>query len=193
VRPLAWVPNAITMLRVLLVPVWGVLAEASRREFDASGSLEPYRSWSVGVLLLIGVSDLVDGYVARRYCLTSRSGAMLDAAADKLAQVVLLTFFALRGPPAYAPIPLWFLVLVFARDLLLLAGYLWLRRAGEVAVVHRAHGKLTSVLLFGLLVWIDLGGDPALVAVAVPLFAIVVTLSTIGYVRDGWRQRAEAR
>src|SRR5688572_9157758 len=111
-----WLPNAITAVRILLVPVWGVLAELSRQAFDTTGP-EPYRTWSVVVLLLIGASDLVDGFLARSFALTSRTGATLDAVADKLVQVCLLTFFTLRGPPAYTAIPLWFLLLVFGRDL----------------------------------------------------------------------------
>lgn len=188
-RPWMVLPNAITVLRIVLVVVWGVVAEASRRQFDALGDLEPYRTWSVVVLCVIGVSDLADGYLARRWHLTSAFGATLDAVADKLAQVVLLTFFTFRGPPAYASIPLWFLLLIFGRDLLLLLGYFSVRRrVGSVVVVHRAHGKIASVLLFVLLVWIDAGGSEAVVRVAVPMFAAVVACSALGYVRDGWRQ-----
>ncbi|MEZ5965678.1 MAG: CDP-alcohol phosphatidyltransferase family protein [Planctomycetota bacterium] len=188
-RMLRALPNTITVLRMVLVGVWGCLAEWSRQRYDAGAPLDPPRVWAVVVLLAIGVSDLVDGWLARRWHLQTQLGATLDAVADKLAQVVLLTFFAFRGPPAYAPIPLWFLLLVFGRDLLLLAGCLGVRhRAGSVDVVHRAHGRFASVLLFALLVWINVGGGDSVVRVAVPLFAAVVALSTIAYVRDGWRQ-----
>ncbi|HLU40052.1 MAG TPA: CDP-alcohol phosphatidyltransferase family protein [Planctomycetota bacterium] len=186
--PRRWLPNAITVARIVLVPVWGVLAELSRRGFDVA-TPEPYRSWSAAVLLAIGVSDLADGWLARRFGLATRTGATLDAIADKLAQVCLLTFFTLRGAPAYTAIPLWFLVLVFARDVLLLAGYVALkRRRGTVRVVHRAHGKASSVVLFGLLVWINLGGGPDPVTWVVPGVAVLVALSTFAYLREGWRQ-----
>lgn len=188
-RLVANLPNAITAVRLLLVPVWGILAEASRQAFDATGSTEPWRGYAVGVLALIGVSDVVDGYLARRLGVMSRTGATLDAVADKLAQVVLLTFFAFRGPPAYAAIPIWFLLLVFGRDLVLLLGCLVVRRrAGSVDVVHRMHGKLASVLLFLLLVWINLGGSAGLLVFALPAFGAVVVVSTAAYVRDGWQQ-----
>lgn len=188
-RLVANLPNAITVVRLLLVPVWGILAEASRQAFDATGSSEPWRLRAVAVLALIGVSDVFDGYLARRLGVISRTGATLDAVADKAAQVVLLTFFAFRGPPAYAAIPLWFLLLVFGRDLVLLLGCLLVRRrAGSVEVVHRAHGKLASVLLFLLLVWINLGGSADLLRFVLPAFGAVVAISTAAYVRDGWQQ-----
>lgn len=193
-RLLRALPNAITSLRIVLVAVWGVLAEWSRQRFDDGLDLEPARLWSVVVLAAIGVSDLLDGWLARRWHLQSPLGATLDAVADKLAQVVLLTFFTFRGPPAYAAIPLWFLLLVFARDLALLLGYLSVRRrVGSVEVVHRAHGKFASVLLFALLVWINAGGSDRVVGVVVPVFALVVASSALAYVRDGWRQVAGVR
>lgn len=187
----AWLPNLVTTVRIALVPVWGLLAELSWRRFEAAGTLEPYRSCAVAVLCAIGASDLLDGWLARRFGLASAKGATLDALADKLAQVVLLAFFTFRGPPAYAGIPLWFLVLVFARDLLLLCGYLALRgRRGGVRVEHRPHGKLASSLLFALLLGITLGAPEEPVRVAVPVLAAVVVLSTAAYVRDGVRQMA---
>lgn len=187
----AWLPNLITVCRILLVPVWGLLAEASRRAFVETGEHGSLKAWSVAVLLAIGVSDLVDGFLARRLGLTSRTGATLDAVADKLAQVVLLTFFTFRGEPAYATIPLWFLVLILGRDLILLVGYFVVtRRCGTVEVVHRVHGKAASLLLFTLLVCLNLGGGQNLVRVVVPLFATLVVVSTISYFRDGWRQLA---
>jgi cardiolipin synthase len=181
-----WLPNAITALRIVLVPVWLLLAEGGREGTPAAAAC---RSWSAGVLLLIGASGLVDGWLARRFGLASRSGAVLDAVADKLAQVVLLAFFALRVPPRQTGIPGWFALLVFGRDLFLLAGYLVVRRrTGTVRVTHRPHGKAASVLLFALLLWINLGGGPQPVAWLLPPLGLVLALSALAYARDGWRQ-----
>lgn len=184
----AWLPNAISALRVALVPAWVVCAEAANGA--ANGADQDAWRWAAfAVLATIGASDVLDGWLARRFGLASRTGAMLDAVADKLAQVVLFTWLALRGGLAFAAIPLWFLLLLIGRDLLLLVGW-WLvrRRAGAVQVVHRAHGKLASLLLFGQL--LALGAD--LRAFAAPLtlggVAAFVLGSTLLYVRDGWRQ-----
>ena len=79
----------------------------------------------------------------------------LDALADKLAQICLLVYFTLAPGPAFAPIPLWFLIVVLARDAALGAGWLVLRlRRGPVRVIHKAHGRLSSLLMFGILVWV---------------------------------------
>ena len=140
------------------------------------------------LLGLIGVSDVVDGWLARRWHLTSRAGATLDAFADKLAQVGLVTFFTFRGAPVFPETPLWFFLLLFGRDVFLGCGWLltrWLR--GNMRVVHRVHGKAVSVLLFLLLMWLSAGREQG-VDVAVVLIAVLVIASTAGYVRDGWAQ-----
>lgn len=187
----AWLPNAISWLRIALLPLWVVLAEAANRSGERGEDVGPARTAALLVLAMIGLSDVVDGQLARRFGLQSRVGALLDAVADKLAQVTLFTYLGLRHGPAYAAVPLWFLVLLIGRDLLLLAGFrLVRRRRGAVAVVHRAHGKLVSLLLFLLLLAFGAGaGDRVTIALLLGVTAVVL-VSTALYVRDGARQVA---
>lgn len=82
---------------------------------------------------------------------------MLDAVADKLAQVSLLTFFLVTDSVAFAHVPLWFFAVIVGRDVLLGIGTLLVRkRRGDVAVVSEVHGKLASAMLFVLLLGITL-------------------------------------
>lgn len=181
VRPPRWLPNAITGLRVVLVPTFLLLATAS----------EPSRAACLVALVALGASDVVDGWIARRFELATPLGALLDAAADKLAQVALLALFAFDTRPVFAQIPVWFFVLVVARDLLLGAGWLWIHhRRGHVDVVHESHGKIASFLLFLLLVWITAGLAEAVVLPAVLVVTAIVVSSTAAYVRSGIRQLA---
>ena len=109
-----WLPNLISGLRIFLVPVWVMVAESCREAAVAELPTATYRAWALIVLGTIGASDVVDGWLARRLNLQSRMGATLDAFADKLFQVVLVIFLAIRAEPAFAPIPFWFLVLLMA-------------------------------------------------------------------------------
>lgn len=185
----SWLPNAISMLRVLLVAVWVMFAETANQAGEAGRSAGDSRGWAAVVLLTIGFSDVLDGWLARRFGLQSQLGETLDAIADKLAQVVLFTYLALRTGPAFPAVPLWFLGLLIARDVLLLLGYLSIRRRhGVVDAEHRLHGKASSLLLFVLLVAYSAGAPddlriPLLVA-ATALF----TVSTALYVQHGIRQ-----
>jgi cardiolipin synthase (CMP-forming) len=144
---------------------------------------------AVVILCAIGISDVLDGWLARRFKLASQMGATLDAFADKLFQVVLVTFFALRAEPAFTPIPIWFLILLVGRDLLLGLGWLILQgRIGEVTVIHRIHGKVASVLLFVLLLLVTADIGKTLIDPAIWLITTIVVLSTAAYVRTGFRQ-----
>jgi cardiolipin synthase len=188
-----WLPNAISGLRIAAVPAWAVAAEVANRQAEAGVEHADARAWTLGILLGIGASDLVDGYLARRFGLESRFGATLDAVADKLAQVVLVTYLALRIGPAFAAVPLWFLGLLIARDLVLLAGVLAIRsRVGRVAVVHRWHGKAASVLLFLLLCAFSAGHGDEVTWPLLCAIAVLVVWSTVLYVRDGFRQVSRA-
>src|SRR3954452_25402166 len=89
------VPNALSVLRLLGVPLflWLVLGP------EADG-------WALGVLMLSGVTDYLDGYLARRLDQASRLGAILDPVADRLYILAVVIGLALRDI-----VPWWFAVL----------------------------------------------------------------------------------
>jgi cardiolipin synthase len=189
----AWLPNAISFFRVLLVPVWVLCAECANRTAEAGDDAGDMRRLAAAVLVVIGASDVADGWLARSFGLQSHLGAALDAIADKLTQVVTITYLALRTGPAFAAVPLWFLGLLLGRDLLLLAGTLAIRgRRGCVDVEHRVHGKVSSLILFLLLLVFSADAMPELRQVLLVLAAVMLTVSTALYVRAGFRQYRRA-
>lgn len=186
-----WLPNAISVARIALIPVWVWCAEASCAAGGdrAAGEDGGARLLALIVLCTIGVSDVVDGYLARRFHLESRVGATLDAVADKLAQVVLIVYFASREPSVFFAVPWWFAIVLFGRDAVIATGCLLIRRrCGRVRVVHRVHGKIASFLIFALLVWITAGWAAAWIEPALYAISALVVVSTVAYVRDGFAQ-----
>jgi CDP-diacylglycerol--glycerol-3-phosphate 3-phosphatidyltransferase len=106
--PLAQIPNALTVARLALIPVFVVLmVRAGHRP-----------SWPAGVVFgIAGITDQVDGFLARRWQVESHFGKLADPLADRLmidAAVILLF--------AYDRLPWAGLVVVLGRDLVLLAG-----------------------------------------------------------------------
>jgi len=174
-----WLPNAITWLRIVLIPVFLLLATAESRS----------RVACMVTLGALGFSDVADGWLARRYGLGTAFGATLDAVADKLAQVALITLFAFDDSTFFWTIPMWFFAVVVARDVVLGVGWLLIRaKRGTVVVEHEQHGKLASFLTFLMLFWItaglpDIGGMWVVIALT-----ILIVASTVRYFQAGWRQ-----
>ena len=101
------IPNLITILRFLLVPAV-VLAMLNMR-WD----------WAFAGFLVAGISDGVDGFIARRFNQQSKLGAYLDPMADK---VLLVSVFVVMG--FIGQLPLWLVVTMVSRDALIICAVL---------------------------------------------------------------------
>jgi cardiolipin synthase len=106
------VPNLITLGRILLVPivVWAISS--------------PGAMWIAFVLFVVaGVSDAVDGFLAKRFGMASELGAYLDPLADKALIVSIYLTLGINGA-----IPRWLVILVVSRDILIVGGIIlsWL-------------------------------------------------------------------
>lgn len=127
-------PNIITFVRLLLVPVMVYML------------LEGRYGAALAVFVSAAASDVVDGFLARRFQQQSYLGAVLDPAADKLMVVcsaVTLTTLKL--------LPVWVAAAVVLRDVVIVAGffaYRWLR--GHVEMTPTLLGKLNTGLVFGV-------------------------------------------
>jgi len=165
-------PNLLTVLRLLLVaPVaWLILGEA-----HAAALL---------LFVLAGLSDALDGFLARRFDWTSRLGALLDPLADKLLLVVSCLCLSQVGL-----IPWWLTLVVLGRDLLIVGGALCYRwRVGALDISPSRLGKLSTLLQSTLvsLVLLQAGPLPALAVLRPPLFLLVLLAclaSAADYVR----------
>ncbi len=185
-----WLPNAISIARIALVPVWLALAWEARR-VALSGD-DPSPLGPILVLLVIGASDVVDGAIARRFALTTNLGATLDAVADKIAQISTVTFLVLAGAPAFTPLPVWLMLTLATRDFLLVVGWCAVhRKRGEVNTEHQWHGRASSTLLFVLVISALAGAPPSTVALGAAVVLLFVVPSTIAYLSAGWRQLSQ--
>lgn len=113
-------PNQITIGRILLIPVFVVLAIYYGKTASAGHPDETLRLATIGVFLVAALSDGVDGWLARRFHLKSRLGAILDPIADKgLMLTAIITLSVTKWP---YELPVWYPVLVIARDVIIVTG-----------------------------------------------------------------------
>jgi cardiolipin synthase (CMP-forming) len=145
------IPNAISVARLAGVPVFLWLVLGPKADW-----------WAVGLLIAAGVSDWLDGKIARALNQGSRLGQVLDPAADRLYIAATLAALALRGI-----IPWWLVGLLAGRELVLGLALLGLRRYGYGPLQVSFIGKAATLCLlyaFPLLFLGEHGGTAALVA-----------------------------
>jgi CDP-diacylglycerol--glycerol-3-phosphate 3-phosphatidyltransferase len=171
--PLAALPNALTIARLLLIPVFVVLM------VRAGGG----HSWPAAILFgAAGATDQVDGFLARLWHVESRFGKIADPLADRLlidAAVILLV--------AYGRLPWAGLVVIGARDLLLLLGWRVLAPRGVDIDVNVLGKAATWVLYAGIGFRIGFADNESW-----PLWLFwtglgMALVATMFYVRDAWR------
>jgi len=127
------VPNVLSILRLCLLPVFLWLMLGPEEDGLAAA-----------VLMFMGISDYFDGYVARRWNQASRLGAVLDPVADRLYILAVVVGLGLREI-----IPLWLVVALPLRDLLLWVLVPFLRTRGYSALpVHFLGKAATAALLY---------------------------------------------
>ena len=137
--PLAQLPNALTVFRFALIPVYAVLLTQS----DGQGS------WAAaGVFALAGITDQVDGWLARRWHVESRFGQFADPLADRLMIDVAILLLWLDGRLPWAA-----LVVILVRDGALIFGYPLVRNRGYRFEVNFL-GKLATWVLYASLVFV---------------------------------------
>ena len=141
------IPNAITLVRLALVPVTGWLLWDAR--------------YGPALIVFLGaaISDFVDGVIARRFDLRSRFGATLDPIADKLNMFVATVLLAWQGL-----LPLWLAAAIVSRDVVIVAGAIAYRMVlGHIEITPTMLSKVNTFIEFGVLLavmasaagWID--------------------------------------
>jgi cardiolipin synthase (CMP-forming) len=140
----ATVPNVLSLLRLVLVPVFCWLI------------LTGHDGWALAVLAVSGLSDYLDGMLARRWGQVSRIGQLLDPMADRLYIVSTLIGLALRDV-----VPWWLVVVLVSRDVLLTLTVPVLARHGYGPLPVHSLGKAATFNLlyaFPLLLLAQVGG-----------------------------------
>lgn len=126
------VPNALSVLRLVLVPVFLWLLFGAHAE-----------AWAVGVLMFSGFSDWADGKIARLVAnQSSRLGELLDPLVDRIYMITVPLALA-----AYGTVPWWFVITLLARDVVLAATLPLLRSRGLAALPVTYLGKAATFAL----------------------------------------------
>ena len=186
--PLMTTANKITILRILLIPIFvieTIYYVRTGNEFH----------WLAAILSFAGTAilDAVDGYIARHYKQISELGKILDPLADKLLLVSGIVLLSFNNAPYLSQIPLWLTGTIIGRDLLLGIGAVVIRAVvGKITVRPRLTGKLATVCQMLMIIWIllrwDLVAHKLLLQIWIFGSGIFTVISCLQYILDGMKQ-----
>jgi cardiolipin synthase (CMP-forming) len=127
------IPNFLTALRILIVPIFGYFLMK-----------EQYLT-AILLFLVGGLTDILDGYIARKYDMITSIGKLADPLADKLMQITALIVLVFQSNPL---IPVSVLIIVVAKEAFMVTGSMLLYKRGKNIVSANWYGKLATVILY---------------------------------------------
>ena len=125
--------NALTIFRLILIPVFIVLIFYPFPEF---------RYYALGVFILASLTDAIDGLVARKMKSVSEFGKHVDPFADRLLIISALICLIIKNETE-----IWVAALIIARDLLILIGFLTVRKKSGISIPVSIYGKVTTAVV----------------------------------------------
>jgi CDP-diacylglycerol--glycerol-3-phosphate 3-phosphatidyltransferase len=130
---------------------------------------EKYKYIVLSIMILMYITDLLDGYLARKLNQISELGKIIDPLADKIAvgAIAIMMFFS-------GLIPLWFILIVILRDLLILAFGLVLKRKKKIVLMSNYPGKI-AVLTIGIALVFSFFKDTELLSIISSLLYYIST------------------
>jgi len=161
--------NFFSVLRLLLLPF---VLYSLKQDGDAASPT------TVVLLLLAAATDILDGYVARRFAQVSRLGQILDPLADKIFLGGLAASLLF-----WRDFPLWLLVMLVVRDVGIVLAGLFLLRTRNLVIPANRIGKCTTVCVVCTAVSFLLGAPGAVKLPLVYAAAALLVISSLSYVR----------
>ena len=157
------IPNALTIFRLFLVPVF---------VFTYLFSPDPnIRYVAAGVFVLASLTDVLDGYIARKYNMITDFGKLADPVADKLMQITAIGLLVYDNKLSY-----WVLIIFVIKEALQIIGGLRLLNINKYVVQSEISGKVATVILFFVIVAIIIFDMPKKYATIMIWVSLVFTI-----------------
>lgn len=132
---LKYIPNVLTIIRFLLIPI--IVISIFNENYIIAFVF----------FTISGMTDIADGFIARRFNLISNFGKLMDPLADKLTQICTIASLTLNNI-----VPAWILSIVLLKELIMIAGASFLY-GKDVVVYSKWYGKLATVLFYVAIVF----------------------------------------
>ena len=169
-------PNVLTLIRLLLVPVFAFLLPQSQESTQI-------RWWATFVFGVAALTDLIDGYLARKYQLITNVGKIADPIADKLLIGTALIALSLEGTTSW-----WFTIVILAREIAITLLRFKVINRGVIPASRGGKAKTISQIVAILAYLVPLSGWIDSLAIVAMWTAVLLTIATgIDYVVRAYR------
>lgn len=137
-------PNILTTLRFFLIPLFIMVF------FSSS---EDYLLYSSYIFIFAGFTDILDGYIARKYDLITKWGQVMDPLADKLMQITVLICLAIKEI-----LPLWVIIVVGIKEVCMIIGGIFLYfKKEKVVIPANKYGKIATIIFYAAILSVTFG------------------------------------
>ena len=161
------VPNVMSVFRIILSPIFAVFY------FDEEYII------AAAILLLSGLTDVLDGLIARKFNLITTVGKILDPIADKLTQALIIVCLTINHYEDKGSLLIYVLILLFAKEFTMLLGAIVLFKAGARTSESKWWGKFSTVMVYFLFTAILLQDILGFKYISVEAINIICIISAI--------------
>ena len=137
------IPNLLTIIRLILVPVY-LLVFAFSGEQKVAAAL---------IFIIASITDVLDGFIARKFNMMTKEGQLLDPLADKLMQIAVVVSMLFADM-----VPLWFVLVLACKEILMILGGFILYKQ-KTYVKSNVFGKVNTIVVFCAMVCLLLFSD----------------------------------
>lgn len=162
------IPNILTTIRFLLIPIflWIFYSNVDNNILYATY-----------IFILAGITDILDGYIARTFNMITKWGIALDPLADKLMQITVLVCFTDKGY-----LPLWVIIVIGIKELLMILGALFLYYFVDKTVIPaNKYGKVATVSFYVAILAIAFNVNKIISYILITLTVILTIIAFINY------------
>jgi len=162
------IPNMLTAFRLLLIPVFVMV-------FNSSA--EDRLLLAMGVFLLAGATDLLDGYIARRYNMITEIGTLMDPLADKLMLVTVLVCMAYQHY-----FPYWIVAVVILKEAVMVGGGIFLYYSKKKIVIPaNIYGKAATAGFYLAIILLSISGGGIGGRIALYIAVVLTAAAFLSY------------
>lgn len=167
------IPNILTTIRIILIPIYLWI-------FYTFG--ENRIKYAILILLIAGITDILDGYIARKFNMITRLGTILDPVADKLTTIAVLISFSTEKL-----IPLWILLVLAIKELILIIGgsYIYFFKNEKIIAADK-FGKIATITFYIAVFFVIFNINPVVKNLLLNLMVVMHLLALTNYLKKSY-------